>query len=366
MNRIFWIVIILIMTGGLAGCWFGDSPITGISATPTLAPENLPTPLPQLDPLLIPSADILDSYQLQAVQKIQNADASYQGTRILTTTLSVSDADEAQWLRFESNMTVDSTPVDDFYYLGQDVYAHASFGWMLMHMDWVEYVVGYVPTPDEVRTIFGDYFQWVNVARYDGIEAIDGLWVYRYIFDQSAINQGALPDKMFLDSTGGSFWVSAMDGYLVRAELTLNGQNLRLSSQQNNVDVEHGTVTLTQAYRQVNQPIMIQVPAEVLQITKPPQDIPVYENMTPLIGGPMDGTPFFFYETNDDPENVAAFYKQSMEQSGWHLATTTEGPPRYTYIYTLRIDETLRTVVIDISTNTDNGKTNVAISSVTS
>lgn len=107
----------------------------------------------------------------------------------------------------------------------------------------------------------------------------------------------------------------------------------------------------------INEPLAISVPAEVVQATSPPEEIPIPTSAETLIADETFGMRIFLLLPEEPPGDVAEFYREAMPAQGWTAKRAGASGGTYNFEFTKED----RIALVQVSTDPASGGTLLAI-----
>jgi hypothetical protein len=335
---------------------------------PTSTPTPTPTPTPEpLDPSgLVPPED-LDSY-------LFTEEILWEGTAPDGSEASLETATIIEYVREPMAMHLGVTSNQpevimalelmgtegdtmDMYVIEDSIYMAVFGSWMQVSLDAPESMMdlGEMPFNPEDISFGGTYTmtQWLEQAEYEGEETYNGLEVVHYRFDETAFDLDLLPAGMDVLEASGNLYVTVEDGYLVHMDLTLDGTNLDLSTEAVEPTLAEGSLEYTADLSSINEPITVELPEEVVEATRLPEDIPLPDDATQWMAFDMMGIHAFIFASDSPAADVADFYRTEMPENGWTESQASEDAGAYAFTY---VQED-RSIEVEIETDAELDKT---------
>lgn len=349
-------------------------PPTDTPVPPTDTPVPTPTPTPTPEPLdpssLVPPED-LESYLfteeiLWEGTAPDGSEASFQTSTIIEYVrepmamhIGVTSNQPEIVMALELVGTEGDTM--DMYVIEGSMYVSVLGSWMQVSLDAPESMMDISEMPFNPEDIsFGGAYtmtQWLEQAEYEGEETYNGLEVVHYRFDETAFALDLLPAGMEVEEASGDLYVAVEGGYLVHMDLTLSGSNLGLSAEAVEPTLAEGSLEYTADLSSINEPITVELPEEVVQATRLPEDIPLPDDATQWMAFDMMGINAFVFASDNPAADVADFYRTEMPENGWTESQASEDAGTYAFTY---VQED-RSVEVEIGTDADLGKTVIYI-----
>lgn len=169
-------------------------------------------------------------------------------------------------------------------------------------------------TPD---TMLEDLCGWKKQGR----ETINGIEVEHWSFTKADIDACMPYEELAglgeLTDATGDLYVAVDDNYVVLMELIYEGEDLDMDLGETQETAKVVRMEVHYETSDVNEPFTIEVPAEALESSSLPDDIPVPEGSADVNN--MFGMINFTSET--PPEEVFQFYQEEMPKNGWTEAS---------------------------------------------
>jgi hypothetical protein len=199
--------------------------------------------------------------------------------------------------------------------------------------------------------------QWIDQGEYVSLETYKGIVARHYRFDETSFDLEALPRGMEIEAASGDLHVAAEGDYIVHLDLVVEGTNLAGPDEAQGPMLQQGTLTYRSDLSAINEPLAIVLPAEVVQATSLPDEIPIPEGAKTLMAGEMLGMRIFLLMTDRMPSGVADFYRGAMPERGWTVNRASVSAGTHSFEFTK--DD--RIAMVQVSTDPRSGKTLVAI-----
>ena len=165
-------------------------------------------------------------------------------------------------------------------------------------------------TPD---AMLDDLCGW----KKEGRDEIDGVKVEHWTFTKDDIDEcmtGAeLADMGELSQAAGDLYIAEDDNYVVLMEMSFEGEDLDMDLGETDEGVKTVRMEIHYETTDVNEPFTIEVPAEAMESSSLPDDIPVPDGTT----GVNNMFGMINYTSELGPEEVFAFYQEEMPNNGW-------------------------------------------------
>jgi hypothetical protein len=339
---------------------------------PTSTPIPTPTPTPEpLDPSSLVPPEDLESYLfteeiLWEGMAPDDSEASFRTSTIIEYVrepaamhLSMTSNQPEVLMALELMETEGDTM--DMYVIEGSIYMPVFGSWMQVSLDAPESMLDLSEMPFNPEDIsFGGVYtmtQWLEHAEYEGEETYNGLEVVHYSFDETAFDLDLLPAGMEVEGASGNLYVTVEGGYLVHMDLTLSGTNLDLSTEALEPTLAEGSLEYTADLSSINEPIAVELPEEVVEATRLPEDIPLPEDVSQWMALDMMGMHAFVFGSDSPAADIADFYRTEMPENGWTESQASEDAGAYAFTY---VQED-RSVEVEIETDAELGKTLIYI-----
>ena len=165
-------------------------------------------------------------------------------------------------------------------------------------------------TPD---TMLEDVCGW----KKEGREEINGVKVQHWTLSKDDVDKCMPYEDLAgigeLTDAGGDLYVAEDDNYVVLMELSYEGEDLDMDLGETDEGVKVTRMEIHYETTDVNEPFTIEAPAEALESSSLPDDIPVPDGTT----GVNNMFGMINYTSELGPEEVFAFYQEEMPNNGW-------------------------------------------------
>jgi hypothetical protein len=165
-------------------------------------------------------------------------------------------------------------------------------------------------TPD---SLLSDLCGWKN----EGREEINGVKVRHWSFTKEDYDECALLEDLTffgkLTDAGGDLYVAEDDNYVALMDIFYEGEDLDLGLGQTEEGTTARRIEIHYEMTDVNEPFTIEVPAEALEASALPEDIPFPEDAADV----TNAFGFIVFTSALGPEAVFEFYKVEMPDNGW-------------------------------------------------
>jgi hypothetical protein len=199
--------------------------------------------------------------------------------------------------------------------------------------------------------------RWLRQADYLGQQTYNGLATKHYSLELESFDPELAPADMVIDRAEGELFLAEDGDYVVYMEVKLEGENLAAPAGGGEPRLLEGTLSYSSSLTAINEPLDIEVPDDVLEATKLPDDIPVPDNLHQILGGEFMGMSMYAFLADDPPANIVSLLTAAMPESGWVQGAVEETGDAYRFEYS----QEKRSIVVDISVEPESGKTLVAI-----
>jgi hypothetical protein len=190
----------------------------------------------------------------------------------------------------------------------------------------------------------------------EGREEIDGIKVRHWTFTKGDFDECMpfedLANMGELTDAGGDLYVAEDGNYVVLLEMFFAGEDLNMELGEEGEDVKAQRMEFHYETSDVNEPFIIEVPAEALESGALPEGIPFPEDAADVNN--MFG--MITFTSAQAPEAIFGFYKAEMPKNGW----TENSAEAMTGLWTMEYAMGDRTASIMISAS-DDGTTSVMI-----
>ena len=153
--------------------------------------------------------------------------------------------------------------------------------------------------------------------RKEGSDEINGVKVEHWTFTKDDIDKCMPYEDLTglgeLTNADGDLYVAKDDNYVVLMELMYEGENLDMDIGDTDEGVQVVRMEIHYETTDVNEPFTIEVPAEAMESSSLPDDIPVPDGTT----GVNNMFGMINYTSETAPEEVYVFYQEEMPNNGW-------------------------------------------------
>lgn len=350
MKHAKWLLLLVLLASlalGLAACG-GDTEPTSPPAEqptevaeaeakptdePTLEPTQAPepttppadTPLPE--PTDIPEADEEeDEFDLSSLSSTAEL-SSYKSTMWITMVTDDNGQEEEQTIEVSIEYTSEPKAQHitmsgavtgpgaeggtiEMYLIEDTMYMKMEDQWLSMPGTEEDLDEDAFITPD---AMLEDLCGW----KKEGSDEINGVKVEHWTFTKDDIDECMPYEDLTglgeLTNADGDLYVAKDDNYVVLMELMYEGENLDMDIGDTDEGVKVVRMEIHYETTDVNEPFTIEVPAEAMESSSLPDDIPVPDGTTGVNN--MFGMISFTSETA--PEEVYGFYQEEMPNKGW-------------------------------------------------
>ncbi len=237
----------------------------------------------------------------------------------------------------------------DMYLVGGTMYMKMGGQWVSMPATEDDIDNDAIITPD---SLLSDLCGWKN----EGREEIDGVKVQHWSFDKGDYDKCSVLEGFMglgqLTDAGGDLYVAEDDNYVALMDIFYEGEDLDLGLGQGEEGTTAQRIEIHYEMTDVNEPFTIEAPAEALEASSLPDDIPFPDDAADVTN--MFG--MITFSSAQTPDAVFEFYKAEMPNNGW-TENSAEAMPG---LWTLDYAKDGRTVTIMISED-DAGNASVLI-----
>ena len=386
MKHMKWLLLLVLLASlalGLAACG-GDT-----KAEPTSPPEEKatevsqaePTEAPTLEPTEAPeptsppadtplpeptdAPEVEEEFELSALASTADL-SSYKSTMQVTMTLDNNGQEEEQTIEMFIEYTSEPKAqhfvmsggitgpdaedgVVEMYLVEDTMYMKMEDQWLSLPATEEDLDSDAFITPD---TMLEDICGWHK----EGRDEIDGVKVVHWSFSKDDIEK-CMPEEELvgmgeLTNATGDLYVAEDESYVVLMELLYEGEDLDMSMGDEEETAKVVRMEISYQTTDVNEPFVIEVPAEATESSSLPDDIPVPEGTEDVSN--MFGMITFTSEIS--PTEVFAFYQEEMPNNGW----TEVSAEAMTGLWMLEYSKDGRTASFMISED-DSGNASVLI-----
>ncbi len=203
------------------------------------------------------------------------------------------------------------TGTASFIQVGDTAWFHESEtdSWMQVPAGSFDFAGGVFFTPQDFLSGFNTIGR-----RSPGTEEINGITCYKYTFDENDFAVAG-SDQTEVSRADGEAYVAVDGNYIVKLsmELEMKAGNTEIAS------FDSGTMWLDFELSDINQPIVIEPPAEATQQTQGRDDIPTMPDAA--VQSAMEN--FIYFTVDASVADATQFYETQMSQNGWQ----SEGDP---------------------------------------
>ena len=332
---------------------------------PTEAPEptSPPTDTPLPEPTDTPEVE--EEFDLSSLSSTADL-SSYKSTMQVTMTLDNNGQEEEQTIEifieytsepkaqhFIMSGAVAGPEVEDsvveMYLVEDTMYMKMEDQWLSLPATEEDLDPDAFITPD---AMLEDICGWHK----EGREEIDGVKVVHWSFTKDDIDKCMPAEELVglgeLTNATGDLYVAEDESYVVLMELLYEGEDLDMDIGDEEETAKVVRMEIHYETTDVNEPFVIEVPAEATESSALPDDIPVPEGSEGVSS--MFGMITFTSET--PAEEVYAFYQEEMPNNGW----TEVSAEAMTGLWMLEYTKDNRTASFMISED-DSGNASVMI-----
>ncbi len=364
MKYVKWLLLLILLASlalGLAACGGDEEPtspptvestkVSDVEPTeppsseePTQAPESVePTEVPEsVEPTEAP--EVIEEEEFDASSLSSATDlTSYRSAMRITTMADKDGQEEEQTIEFIIEYT--SEPVAqhmmmsggdaaaasedetiDMYLVGGTMYMKMGGEWVSMPATEDDIDNDAIITPD---SLLSDLCGWKN----EGREEIDGVKVRHWSFtkedyDKCSVLEGFMGLGQLTDA-GGDLYVAEDDNYVALMDLFYEGEGLDLGFGQTEEGTTAQRIEIHYEMTDVNEPFTIEAPAEALEASSLPDDIPFPDDAADVTN--MFG--MITFASAQAPDAVFEFYKAEMPNNGWTENSAEAMPGLWTLEY---------------------------------
>jgi len=355
MKHVKWLLLLILLASlalGLAACGGDKEPTSPPAAESTQVSEVEPTEPPSseeptqapesVEPTEVPEGveeEVFDASSLSSTTDL----TSYRSAMRLTTVSDKDGQEEVQTVEFIIEYT--SEPIAqhmmmsggelaaasedetiDMYMVGGTMYMKMGGQWVSMPATEDDIDNDAIITPD---SLLSDLCGWKN----EGREEIDGVKVQHWSFtkddyDKCSVLEGFMGLGQLTDA-GGDLYVAEDDNYVALMDIFYEGEDLDLGLGQTEEGTTAQRIEIHYEMTDVNEPFTIEVPAEALEASSLPDDIPFPEDAAEVTN--MFG--MITLTSAQTPDAVFEFYKAEMPNNGWTENSAEAMPGLWTMEY---------------------------------
>lgn len=344
MKQAKWLLLLILLASlalGLAACGGDKEPTSPPVVESTKVSEETPIEQPSSEePTPAPeSTEPTEASEVEEEEQIEEEQfdlsslssttdlTSYRSAMRITTVVDKDGQEEEQTIEFVIEYTSDpraqhmmmvggdiaTTSEDqsiDIYLVGDTTYMKMGGQWVSAPATEDEIDPDTIITPD---SLLSDLCGWQNKGR----EEINGVKVRHWSFTKEDYDRCAALEDITalgeLTDAGGDLYVAEDDNYVALMDLFYEGDDLSLGVEQTEEGTTARRVEIHYEMSDVNEPFTIEVPAEALEASTLPEDIPFPEDAADVTN--MFG--LISFTSALDPEAVYEFYQEEMPNKGW-------------------------------------------------
>jgi hypothetical protein len=195
--------------------------------------------------------------------------------------------------------------------------------------------------------------QWLRQAVYEGKETYNGVATRHYVLDQDSFDPEAMPPDMAVEAASGDLYLAEEGDYVVFLDVTVEGANLPSPTGMAEHRLLEGILHYSASLTAINEPLVIEVPAEVLEAAALPRDIPVPDHAQQIVGGGLMGVMVYGFLTESSPAEVISYYQSTMPEYGWTLGAVEESSDAHRFEY----HKGERAIYVEIAVDSKGGRT---------
>ena len=299
---------------------------------PTLEPTQAPepttppadTPLPE--PTDAPEVEEEEEFDLSSLSSTAEL-SSYKSTMRVTMVTDDNGQEEEQTIEFSIEYTSEpkaqhitmsgavtgpgaENGTIEMYLIEDTMYMKMEDQWLSLPATEEDLDSDAFITPD---TMLEDVCGW----KKEGREEINGVKVQHWTLSKDDVDKCMPYEDLAgigeLTDAGGDLYVAEDDNYVVLMELSYEGEDLDMDLGETDEGVKVTRMEIHYETTDVNEPFTIEAPAEALESSSLPDDIPVPDGTT----GVNNMFGMINYTSELGPEEVFAFYQEEMPSNGW-------------------------------------------------
>ncbi len=342
MKQLKWLLLFILLASlalGLAACGGDEEPTSPPVVESTQVSDETPTEQPSSgEPTQAPdtaepteTAEVVEEEQEEEPFDLSSLSStaeltSYRSAMRITTLVDTDGQEEEQTLEIVIEYTSEpkaqhmmmsggelaaaEDETIDMYYVGGTMYMKMGGQWLSIPASEEEIDSDAIITPD---SLLSDLCGWQD----EGREEINGVRVRHWSFTKEDYDKCALLEDLTilgeLTDAGGDLYVAEDDNYVALMDLFYEGEDLDLGFGQAEEGTTARRIEIRYEMTDVNVPFTIEVPAEALEASALPEDIPYPEDAVDVNN--MFG--MITFTSALGPEAVFEFYKAEMPNNGW-------------------------------------------------
>jgi hypothetical protein len=380
MKHVKWLLLLVLLASlvlGLAACGGSTEPTSppevelteASEAKPTEAPTMEPTapptdtPLPEpteapeaaeeeeLDTSALSSTTELSSYRSIMQITMVVVDNGQEKEQTIEFAIEYTSEPRAQHITMSGEAMGDQAPdgTIEMYLIEDTMYMKMGDEWLTLPATEDDLDSDAFITAD---TMLEDLCGW----KKEGREEIDGIKVQHWSFTKDDLDKcmplGELAGLGELTDAGGDLYVAEDDNYVVLMDLFYEGEDLDLDLGEADEGVKAQRMEIHYETTDVNVPFTIEAPAEAVESSALPEDIPFPDDAA----GVNNMFGMISFTTEQSPQEVFEFYQEEMPNNGW----TEVSADAMSGLWMMEYTKDGRTVSIMI-TEDDSGKAAVMI-----
>ncbi len=342
MKQLKWLLLFILLASlalGLAACGGDEEPTSPPAVESTQVSDETPTEQPSSgEPTQAPdtaepteTAEVVEEEQEEEPFDLSSLSStaeltSYRSAMRITTLVDTDGQEEEQTLEIVIEYTsepkaqhmmmsggelaAEEDETIDMYYVGGTMYMKMGGQWLSIPASEEEIDSDAIITPG---SLLSDLCGWQD----EGREEINGVRVRHWSFTKEDYDKCALLEDLTilgeLTDAGGDLYVAEDDNYVALMDLFYEGEDLDLGFGQAEEGTTARRIEIRYEMTDVNVPFTIEVPAEALEASALPEDIPYPEDAVDVNN--MFG--MITFTSALGPEAVFEFYKAEMPNNGW-------------------------------------------------
>jgi hypothetical protein len=290
---------------------------------PTTPPADTPLPEPtdapvaeeeeeEFDPSSLSSAAELSSYRSTMSVTMVSDNNGQEEEQTIEVSIEYTSEPKAQHITMSGAVTGpgEEGGTIEMYLIENTMYMKMEDQWLTLPATEEDLDEDAFITPD---AMLDDICGW----KKEGRDEINGVKVEHWTFTKEDIDECMPYEELAglgeLTSADGDLYIAEDDNYVVLMDLMYEGENLDMDIGETDEGVKVVRMEIHYETTDVNEPFTIEAPAEAMESSSLPDDIPVPDGTTGVNN--MFGMISFTSETA--PEEVYAFYQEEMPNNGW-------------------------------------------------